>query len=95
MGGFTYAFLPWNAQGHEWVCDGLHAIPNTCYPAYWGGYSVTVHLNWGWSGFCDGWYSPDSWIPTDGNGNPIGYRFLHNQTEVINIYMGNGYPSGS
>ena len=87
LGGFTYAFFPWNAEGHEWVCDGLHAVPNTCYPSYWSGYNVTVHLNWGWSGYCNGWYSPGSWIPTDSNGNEVGPRFLHNLSEVINIHL--------
>jgi hypothetical protein len=94
LGGYTYALLPWNAEGHEWVCDGLHAIPNTCYPTYWSGYSVTVHLNWGWGGYCDGWYLPGSWIPTDipSNTNP-GLRFLQNQSEVVNIWLGNEYPT--
>ncbi|MBS1530863.1 MAG: C10 family peptidase [Bacteroidetes bacterium] len=92
LGGFTYAFLPWNAEGHEWICDGLHAIPNTCYPTYWSGYSVTVHLNWGWGGYCNGWYLPGSWIPVS-NGVEVGPRFLHDETEVVNIWLGSGYPT--
>ena len=84
--GRTYSFWPWGGDGHEWVADGLHAMPNTCYPSYWSGYYVTVHLNWGWGGYCNGWYLPGSWIPRDPNTGEELYRFLHDQTEVTNIH---------
>ncbi len=97
LGGFTYALLPWNAEGHEWICDGLQATPYTCYPTYWAGYSnIRVHLNWGWGGYCNGWYAPGSWIPIDDKGNnPGGLRFLYNLDEVINIFNGSGVQNGN
>lgn len=51
-------------NGHAWVCDGMeryrmnikvmagqHGYEVTCVPKY------TYHMNWGWNGTYNGWYS--------------------------------------
>ena len=54
-----------NAGGHTWVCDGYDTGNN-------------FHMNWGWSGMDDGWYSLD-------NLNPAGFDFIQNQEALIGI----------
>ena len=55
------------AGGHAIICDGYN------------GNDETYHLNYGWGGYEDGWYS----LPT---GMPSGYNIIHNA--VINIEGG-------
>ena len=43
--------------GHAWVCDGYDASNN-------------LHMNWGWSGFDDGYFAVNN-LTTSGNYNPI------------------------
>lgn len=51
--------------GHTWVCDGYDATPN-------------FHMNWGWSGSDDGWYSLS-------NLNPGPFNFSQNHEALIGI----------
>jgi len=51
--------------GHTWVCDGYDANNN-------------FHMNWGWGGYCDGWYSLTSL-------NPAGDDFSQNHEAIIGI----------
>lgn len=58
---------------HAFVCDGYDGQ----------GY---FHINWGWSGLCDGYYSLDAMIPTaqgTGGSNYGGYNF--SQGMIVNI----------
>ncbi len=59
-----------NAGGHSVVVDGYRDTP-----------SETVHINMGWSGNYDGWYTPDSfvtapynWTDTSSQGAAIGIQ---------------------
>lgn len=50
-------------KGHAWVCDGYiynftHYDTFDCSQA-WG--NIRLHMNWGWSGYCDGWYDGTNW----------------------------------
>jgi len=51
--------------GHTWVCDGYDASNN-------------FHMNWGWSGLSDGWYSLSSL-------NPAGFNFSQGHEALIGI----------
>ncbi len=52
--------------GHTWVCDGFQASTNF------------FHMNWGWSGQYDGYFSVDAL-------NPDGYNFALNDAVLIGI----------
>ena len=41
--------------GHTWVCDGYETSP-----------SVMFHMNWGWSGYADGYFAINAMNPNDG-----------------------------
>lgn len=57
--------------GHAWNCDG-----------YQGEY---FHMNWGWGGSGDGFYTLDNLNSTATPGGPEN-NFVYNQRAVINIY---------
>lgn len=61
----------WNSgggSGHTWVCDGYFMTYNCT-----NGWSAPMfHMNWGWEGSFDGFYS---------NYNPSGFDF--NYSKVI------------
>lgn len=56
-------------DGHEFVCDGYDDA----------GY---FHFNWGWDGFCDGWFITSSLFPTDMDNKNA---FNNEQSVVIGI----------
>ena len=60
--------------GHEFVCDGYDDA----------GY---FHFNWGWSGYCDGWFLTTSLYPTDKEDRN---SFNWNQTAIIGIKPNEG-----
>ncbi len=41
--------------GHTWVCDGYETSPSTMF-----------HMNWGWSGYADGYFALTNLDPNDG-----------------------------
>jgi len=61
------------AGGHAWVCDGYDISNN-------------FHMNWGWSGYYNGYF-------TLTNLNPGSYNFNNQQSAIVNIYPFSGYPS--
>ena len=58
-------------SGHAWNCDG-----------YQGDY---FHMNWGWSGNYDGFFSLDNMTPST-------YDFYQWHRVTLNIYPGGNYP---
>lgn len=60
-------------SGHAFLCDGMDA-------------QGLVHINWGWNGMMDGYYSTDAMCPTEqgtgGSGSSEGY------TENVTFYTG-------
>lgn len=70
-------------SGHAWVCDGANEWW-TCIRAedeYENDITFSYlqfHMNWGWGGYCDGWFSY-------GNFNPTGYQFTENLKMVYQI----------
>ena len=62
--------------GHCFVCDGYQL----------NGSSYQFHFNWGWSGYCDGYYAIDALNPSaGGTGGNSTYTFNLNQTMIIGI----------
>jgi len=45
-------------DGHAWVCDGYS---ETIYPCW--GTILLLHMNWGWDGRYNGWYSFNDFNP--------------------------------
>lgn len=70
-------------SGHAWVCDGANEWW-TCIRAEDEDENditfsyLQFHMNWGWGGYCDGWFSY-------GNFNPTGYQFTENLKMVYQI----------
>jgi len=56
---------------HMWVCDGYERNQNRCYS------TLKFHMNWGWGGFFNGWYSFGSWSPGTSN-YQYAQDFTHN-----------------
>jgi hypothetical protein len=77
------------ADGHAWVCDGFEEWqyytcdfdPNT--PGEWienyAGYDAALRMNWGWSGYFNGWYS------AYGGFTPNGNNYNYNTQMIIDI----------
>jgi hypothetical protein len=75
-------------NGHSWVSDGFEEWqyytcqldPNT--PGEWienyAGYDAFLHMNWGWGGDLNGWYSAYNFSPGTHN-------FNYNTKMVTNI----------
>lgn len=55
-----------NEGGHSWVCDGYYNGTNT------------MHMNWGWGGYNDGWYAVDAM-------NPSPFNFTYNIAVIYGI----------
>ncbi|MEO8774408.1 MAG: C10 family peptidase [Gelidibacter sp.] len=60
-------------DGHAWVCDGYLNYIDPC----WGSI-LKYHMNWGWDGAYDGWYSFN-------NFNPGEHTFNYKTGMVYNI----------
>jgi PKD repeat protein len=60
-----YAGVDHSYGGHTWVCDGYDASNN-------------LHMNWGWSGADDGYYTPAVL-------NPSPYDFINDEEILTNI----------
>lgn len=59
-------------DGHAFICDGIDE-------------NNMLHMNWGWSGYCDGYFEVNNLVPDGtGIGGGAGYYYL-NQKMVINI----------
>lgn len=55
----TYWFIfPVYTDGHAWVCDGYSSYVDPCYGSY-----LKLHMNWGWGGNYDDWYSFNNFNP--------------------------------
>ena len=61
--------------GHAWNCDGYQGDVG----------SEMFHMNWGWGGSANGYFTLD-------NLNPSGMNFNYGQSMVINIFPANNYP---
>ena len=70
-----------NSGGHSFVCDGYNS-------------SGKFHFNWGWGGYCDGYYTMGSLNPsTGGTGGNSSYTFNLNNAAVIGIEPNNSWSS--
>ncbi len=65
--------------GHAWNCDGYQGNDH-------------FHMNWGWGGYGDGFYTLDNLNSTATPGAPDD-NFNSNQQAVINIYPDGDYPT--
>lgn len=63
--------------GHAWNCDGYQ--------------DDNFHMNWGWGGAGNGYYTLNNLISTANPGGPEA-NFNQNQEMIINIYPATGYP---
>ena len=61
-----------NEGGHSFICDGYdNTTPTRKY-----------HFNWGWSGYCDGYYDIDNLVPGTG-GSGAGNGSYNNAQDII------------
>ncbi|HQV36529.1 MAG TPA: C10 family peptidase [Flavobacterium sp.] len=76
---------PWNyyTGGHAWVCDGYQSMmiyfrddAGNCTGG--GNGYLFLHMNWGWGGYCNGWYNAH-------NFNPASSTFNYKRGIVYNI----------
>ena len=56
-------------SGHQFICDGYDG-------------NGKYHMNWGWGGFCDGFYLLSACNP-ESDGEPTGDRYNTSQTAII------------
>lgn len=49
--GYILGIIPKYQNGHAWVCDGYQSVQ---YPTY---SMLALHMNWGWNGSNNGWFS--------------------------------------
>ncbi len=77
LGGYrgSYWWIFGAVGGHQWVTDAVYESmyfscapdPNT--PGEWisvyTGYDASLHMNWGWGGDYNGWYSAFNFNPAD------------------------------
>lgn len=56
LGGLFYTYR----DCHEWVCDGYERTGNLCYA------SLRFHMNWGFNGVGDGWFTEGNWTGPNG-----------------------------
>jgi len=56
------AFFP-IGSGHTWICDWYRqtTFATSTY--------LLFSMNWGWSGWCDGWYAFNDWTSPEGSYN--------------------------
>ncbi len=69
---------------HAWVCDGYVQCSWNLGPGM-GSFWSYYHMNWGWGGFCNGWYYYTSLRPSN-NGTEIGYDFGSSRAMIANIH---------
>lgn len=61
-----------NEGGHSFICDGYdNTTPTRKY-----------HFNWGWSGYCDGYYDVDNLVPGTG-GSGAGNGSYNDEQDII------------
>lgn len=77
------------SSGHMFVCDGYDA--NAAKNAY--------HINWGWGGYCDGYYALTGSPALDPSGSGIGgagsgSRYTSNQEIIVNLKPNEGGDDG-
>ena len=81
VGPVIYSGHNTGGDAHAFVCDGYDGQ----------GY---FHINWGWSGLCDGYYSLDAMSPTaQGTGGSSYGGFNFSQGMVINVKPSEGLPT--
>jgi len=68
-----YSGSPQSGAGHAWVCDGYQG-------------TNSFHMNWGWSGYYDGYYLLDAL-------DVAGDNFNYFQGAVVSIFPASNYPS--
>lgn len=51
-----------SSSGHMWVCDGFRSV-KSCLSDGMSATTLTLHMNWGWGGQHDGWYSWNNFNP--------------------------------
>ena len=71
-----------STNGHVWVCDGAHYW-TVCNVDMNGNVGANVylhfHMNWGWGGEYNGWYSSVNFnIPRKGENYDSGLRMIYN-----------------
>jgi hypothetical protein len=85
-GGRKKDGISWNmyTDGHAWVCDGYQYFyqrgrneDGSCNGMGWT--YIWLHMNWGWGGYCNGWYNAH-------NFNPSTYTFNYKRKIVYNIH---------
>lgn len=65
-------YVGFGSSGHAFVCDGYN---NSNY----------FHFNWGWSGYCDGYYSVNNLTPGSGGTGAGSGSYTNGQQAVIGI----------
>ena len=61
--------------GHSFICDGYdNTTPTRKY-----------HFNWGWSGYCDGYYDIDNLVPGTGGSGAGQGEYLYDHDIIIGI----------
>ncbi len=73
----VYAGNPTSGAGHAWNCDGYQ--------------DDSFHMNWGWGGAGNGYYTLDNLISTATSGGEEN-NFNKNNEMIINIYPTGVYP---
>lgn len=74
----VYAGNPSTGAGHAWNCDGYQ--------------DDSFHMNWGWGGAGNGYYTLDNLTSTATSGGPEN-NFNKNNEMIINIYPGSGFST--
>ena len=64
---------------HVWVIDGFHTQRINCRSRIW------QHMNWGWNGRANDWYTVGQWRPLDNRGNHTGTNYSQFQKTFTNI----------
>lgn len=98
LGGYTNSFMGWGTgSGHSWVCDGYRAYQDegteycyydeygyeTCQIPYY--YRVELHMNWGWGGNHNGWFS-STYFGADVNGQAMPHNYNCNLDELLDLH---------
>ncbi|MBQ3733361.1 MAG: thiol protease/hemagglutinin PrtT [Bacteroidales bacterium] len=65
-----------NTSAHAFVCDGYSNNNN-------------FHFNWGWSGYCDGYYSINNLAPGSGGSGSGNGNYTYGQQAIIHITPSN------
>ncbi|MFO7789948.1 MAG: C10 family peptidase [Bacteroidota bacterium] len=73
----VYSGSPESGAGHAWNCDGYM--------------DDEFHMNWGWGGAGNGYYTLDNLVSSATPGGDD-YNFIYNQQAVIDIYPDENYP---